>query len=388
MNFAFMTFVVLRLSSVAEVPPRVSPVCRLFLSWALCSQSPLRRLCILHQLPLRLPVRSTVAGFPRGIFGIAPVARERRRRLSDVFFRVPSSAFLRPRRFALVKARGCFATRRRPWGSKCFLGMSLNRSTRIAPCRHQTSTPTPHLACSPFEGSPSPTALRSRDRRCPPAVATPLHPGASSSRKAGFPANARREGHPRRPTARCGRTQNRTRSPVSRPPWCLHGPVRPTQTPRSIGRNRFLLHLHRAGWLWRADPKGYLGTDTRAVFPGGSSHAVREPVPADVFADRVAPAVCKQKMRCALFPTGSAYRPTPVVSNAAGWQPTWTGFRALRRGPSIGAPLVPVLYAGPRGAPPPYGGVTTVRRTTQRAGCGTSLGPESMVTEATIDAAS
>lgn len=157
------------------------------------------------------------------------------------------------------------------------------------------------------------------------------------------------------------------RSPVSRSPWCLHGPVRPTRVPKNFGRNCFLLHLHRTCWLWRIGQKGILWTDTRTVFPGGSSHAVREPVPADVFADQVAPAVCKQKMRCAWFLTWSAYPPTPVVSEAAvagnrvgvpapfgvwsplmlRWYRVFTPVRAKHLLPAMGSPP----FRGPPGKP-------------------------------------
>lgn len=199
MMFAFLTSVDCRRSSLAEVSPRVSPACRLFLSWVL---SRCRPSAVLASL-----TRSRSVHLPRCRSSMVPVAPRFPgvpRRTVRGPSRDPPAVFLHPRRFSLVKARRYLATRRRPWGSKCFFGAPLNRSTRIAPRRRQTFTPIPHLAFSPFEGSPSPTAVRSRDRRCPPAFPAPLHPGAFSSRRAGFPVNARRKGYLRRPTARCG----------------------------------------------------------------------------------------------------------------------------------------------------------------------------------------
>lgn len=90
-------------------------------------------------------------------------------------------------------------------------------------------------------------------------------------------------------------SQNRTRSPVTRSPWFLHDPVRPTRPPKRCGRNRFLLPLLEASRLRRSLAQRSLRQGPRAVLPGGSSHAVHEPVLAALFSDRVAPASCERK---------------------------------------------------------------------------------------------
>lgn len=355
MLFAFLTSVDCRRSSLAEVSPRVSPARRLFLSWVLSRCRPsavlasLTRSRSVHHLRCRrtmVPVARRFPGVPR--------------RTVQSPSRVPPAVFLHPRRFSLVKARGCVATRRRPWGSMCFLGAPLNRSTRISPCRHQASTPTPHLACFTLRRFTLSYSLTVSRPQMPPCCCRSAASWCVLLSEGRFPGKRPSRGPPAT-TDRSVRSNPEpyevTGFPVAvvSPRPCTADPDSEECWAESLPSSSAQSRLR----LWRADPKGFLRTDTRAVFPGGSSHAVREPVPADVFADRVAPAVCKQKMRCALFFAWSAYRPTPVVSDAAiagsrcgpkhtprgvyrpltsRWSRFFTPVRAKRLLPAMGSP--------------------------------------------------
>lgn len=112
-------------------------------------------------------------------------------------------------------------------------------------------------------------------------------------------------------------SQNRTKSPVARLPWCLHDPVRWTQAPKNLGRIASCFARLSAWWRWRTGWEDDFLSDPRDVFPGGASPAVQEPVLAEPFTDRVSPAICKRKRRRTLSVALRAYHRAPVVSDAA-----------------------------------------------------------------------
>lgn len=355
MLFAFLTSVDCRRSSLAEVSPRVSPARRLFLSWVLSRCRP-----------------------------------------SAVLASLTRSRTVHPPPFPQANGSGCAPV------SRC---TAPNRPKSVARSARGVSTPSavfsgqgPRVSCNP---SPA-VGFEVFPRR----AAESIGPDCSMPPSGVHPDSSPRLFTLRRFTLSYSLTASRPQIPpcccCSAASWCVllsegrfpgkrpsRGP--PATTDRSVRSNpepyevtgypaavvsprpctadpdseeRWAESLPSSSaqsrwWPWRADPKGILWTDTRAVFPGGSSHAVREPVPADVFADRVAPAVCKQKMRCALFFAWSAYRPTPVVSDAAiagsrcgpkhtprgvyrpltsRWSRFFTPVRAKRLLPAMGSP--------------------------------------------------
>lgn len=114
----------------------------------------------------------------------------------------PLTAFLRPQRIALKQARGCIATRRRPWGSGVSVYTVLNR-TGMNRCRPEAAdTPPPADTLRRSSLAHSRTVSRPP---WPPCISRSIHPDAPSSRRPGDPGSVPCRGHLQRSAARCGR---------------------------------------------------------------------------------------------------------------------------------------------------------------------------------------
>lgn len=157
----------LRRSSLAGVALQVSLARGTFLSWVLFACAPPS---VLHphpapgpglpaslRLQMRLALETSVSRCPAGLSVVPRPCRP---------------GVLPPSAASPDAARGSIATRRRPWGSTRFTEapldseqVSLSGETRVPDSR--AARPFWPL---PFEGSPSSTAVRSRERRCLLAV--------------------------------------------------------------------------------------------------------------------------------------------------------------------------------------------------------------------------
>lgn len=127
-----------------------------------------------------------------------------------------------------------------PMSSRMRSALDVSTSSAVfsgsSPRVYCNPSPTWGFEKLPVEGSPYPTAVRSLDRLGLLVVATPLRPGVSSSRKAGFPANTRGQGLPAS-ASRSGRLMPEPYMVTGFPVVVVsHDPVRTTRSPKSAGR--------------------------------------------------------------------------------------------------------------------------------------------------------